>query len=119
METRAQDNLIQQLQNKTAEIQRDTVSLRERLTVAEQSTKSAHHRLDSMQDQTKAIIKMSANIEHILDVIKDMQGILKEHDARIDKLERLPGDTILKYWQLVVGALLTGAVGVVIGVMLK
>lgn len=92
---------------------------RERIVIVEQSTKSAHHRLDSQEEQTKAIIKMSSSIEYMAKQVEDMVNILKEHDGRLDKLERAPGDTMIAYWKLFVGAIITGGVGIIIGFIMK
>jgi uncharacterized protein YceH (UPF0502 family) len=103
-------------QNENVKNQRD---MQERVAIVEQSSKSSHHRLDNLEDQTKAIIRVSVSVESMAGKITEMVDMYKNHDDRIDKLEREPGDRVLRYWQAFVGALVTGAAGVLIGTFLK
>ncbi len=100
-------------------IEQSVGSVKERVVVVEQSSKSAHHRLDSQEEQTKAIIKMATNIEYMARQIEDMLYLLKQHDDRLDKLERAPGEEMKRYWKLFVGALITGCAGIIIGTLFK
>lgn len=114
----------------------------ERIVKVEESSKSAHHRLREQGDQVKAIYEMSSSIRVMSEQVKEAIDILKDHDERLfaleikpnehvtpaviekidqrlDALERKPGEQILKYWQLFVGALITGGAGVLIGVLIN
>lgn len=93
--------------------------LRERLVIAEQSTKSAHHRIDGMEEQTKAIIRMSVSVENMAGKMEEMINLYKDHDNRIVTLEHAPADKIMSYWQLFVCALITSGGGIVLGVLMK
>lgn len=93
--------------------------IKERVVKNLEYGKSAHRRLDSQEEQTKAIVKMSTSIEYMARQVEDMLVLLKEHDGRLDKLERAPGDSILNYWKLFVGALITGGTGVIVGALIS
>lgn len=108
-----------QFQENQKEIVKGLTEIRERITIVEQSSKSAHHRLDSQDEQTKAIIKMSSSVEYMARQVEDMVGILKEHDGRLDRLEKAPGDTMISYWKLFIGALVTGGAGIIVGLVMK
>lgn len=110
---------FEQFQENQKEIVTSIANLRERTIEAEQSTRSAHHRLNSQEEQTKAIIKMSSSVEYMARQVEDMVGILKEHDGRLDKLEKAPGDTMISYWKLFIGALVTGGAGIIVGLVMK
>lgn len=92
---------------------------KDRIIIVEQSSKSAHLRLNSQEEQTKAIIKMSSSIEYMAKQVESMLELLKEHDDRLDRLEKAPGDHLLSYFKLFIGALVTGTAGVLIGFIMK
>ncbi len=98
---------------------KDCVEVRERLKGVEESTKSAHHRIDALDNQTQAIFDMSASIKIMAKQVEDMLKVLKEHDCKIDRLERLPAEKVYNYWQIAVGSLVSAGVGVVIGLFIK
>jgi len=110
---------FEQFQEKQKETEKEIRQIRERITVAEQAIKSANHRLDTQEEETKAIIKLSGNIEYMAKQVEDMLVLLKEHDGRLEKLEKAPGDKMLDYWKLFIGALITGGSGVLIGMIIN
>lgn len=101
------------------ELAKSVSELREKTTAIDQSVKSAHHRLDSQEEQTKAIVKMSTSIEYMAKQVEDTLVLLKEHDGRLNKLERAPGDNVLSYWKLLIGASITSIVGLLIGLAMN
>ena len=80
----------------------------ERLTAVEQSTKSAHHRLDSLDRLTESV--------HILATeTKAMREDVSDITSRVDEIEKRP---TIRY-ETVVGAIITVLVGAVIGYVVK
>ena len=80
----------------------------ERLTAVEQSTKSAHHRLDSLDKLTESV--------HILAVeTKAMREDVSDITSRVDEIEREPN----KRYETVVTAIITELVGGLIGYCVK
>ncbi len=98
---------------------KECIEIRERLKGVEESTKSAHHRLDELNELTKAVVKTSASIEYIAKQIEDMLTTLKEHDCSIDKLKNRPAEQVLNYWHMFVGTLVTGCAGVLVGLLFR
>ncbi|MBN2796241.1 MAG: hypothetical protein JXR88_12595 [Clostridia bacterium] len=110
---------FEQFQENQKDMVKGIAEVRDRIIIAEQSSKSAHRRLDSQEEQTKAIIKMSTSIEYMAKQVESMLELLKEHDGRLDKLEKAPGDHVLGYWKLFIGALITGSAGIFIGLIMN
>lgn len=75
---------FQQFQENQKEIVTAMANMRERIVEAEQSTKSAHHRLNNMEEQTKAIVRMLVSVELVIEKMNDVLTILKEHSERMD-----------------------------------
>lgn len=110
---------IETLQGNQKDIIKDITTIRERIVIVEQSTRSSHHRLDSQEQQTKAIVKMSASVEYMAKQVEETLCLIKEHDGRLDILERAPGNSILGYWKIFVGAIVSAGGGLVLGLILK
>ena len=85
--------------------------LKSKSVEVEASTKSAHFRLDNMEEQTKAILKLGIAVEQMTSEVKEIVDSYKEHETRIDKLEKAPADTVMKYFKQVVGLLVSMGVG--------
>ena len=80
----------------------------ERLTAVEQSTKSAHHRLDSLDKLTESV--------HILAVeTKAMREDVSDITSRVDEIEKKPN----KRYETVITAVITALVGGLIGYFIK
>ena len=78
----------------------------ERLTAVEQSTKSAHHRLDSLDKLTESV--------HITET-KAMREDVNDITERVDEIEKKPN----KRYETVVTAVITALVGGLIGYFVK
>lgn len=113
------DEAIKDVQCNIREIVKGQHEIRERVVAIDQSSKSAHHRLDSQAEQTKAIARMGMAVEHMAEQVKEAVELLKDHDMRLDKLERAPGDLLIGWSKLAIGALITGAIGMLIGTLLR
>lgn len=86
----------------------DDKELWERLTVVEQSTKSAHHRLDSLDRLTESV--------HILATeTKAMREDVSDITSRVDEIEKRPA----KRYETAVTAIITAIVGGLIGYFVK
>lgn len=90
------------------------VELREKAIEFENSAKSAHFRLDNMEEQTKAILKLGLAVEQMTFEIKEVIESYKEHENRLDKLEQAPADTVMKYFRQIVGLLVSAGVGYIL-----
>lgn len=95
----------------------------ERVVIVEQSTKSAHHRLDDMEKHTESIIRLSMSVEHLTESIAiNVLPNQEKHDNRIIALENRPGVIALKWWSAIVlvavTAVVTGVIMYGLGVLL-
>lgn len=90
-----------------------------RVEDAVQSAKSAHRRLDRLEEEvsdlhklTEAMAKTATNVEH-------MQRTIDNMDKRLEELAAVPANR----WNAVIGyvmaALASGLVGAVLGIVLK
>lgn len=86
----------------------DDKELWERLTVVEQSTKSAHHRIDTLD-------KLTESVHIIATETKAMREDVNDITERVDEIEKRPN----KRYETVVGAILTALVGGLIGYFVK
>ena len=80
----------------------------ERLTAVEQSTKSAHHRIDTLD-------KLTESVHVIATETKAMREDVSDITSRVDEIEKRP----TKRYETVVGAIITVLVGAVIGYVVK
>lgn len=80
----------------------------ERLTAVEQSTKSAHHRIDGIE-------KLTESVHIIATETKAMREDVSDITSRVDEIEKRP----TKRYETVVGAIITVLVGAVIGYVVK
>ena len=80
----------------------------ERLTAVEQSTKSAHHRIDTLD-------KLTESFHVIATETKAMREDVNDITSRVDEIEKRP----TKRYETVVGAIITVLVGAVIGYVVK
>ena len=83
-------------------------ALWERLPAVEQSTKSAHHRLDSLD-------KLTESVHIIATETKAMREDVNDITERVDEIEKKPN----KRYETVVTAVITALVGGLIGYFVK
>lgn len=86
-------------------------SVKERVVAAEQSTRSAHHRLDSQEEQTKAIYELAHEVKTVIAQQSEILSLLQKHDGRLDNLEKKPGNSALQAWKWVLTAVVGGIIG--------
>ena len=86
----------------------DDKELWERLTVVEQSTKSAHHRIDTLD-------KLTESVHIIATETKAMREDVNDITERVDEIEKKPN----KRYETVVTAVITALVGGLIGYFVK
>lgn len=76
----------------------------EKVAHVEESTKSAHKRLDSLETLTKSVYALAESI-------KTMQGEITDVSGRLKTIEEKPA----KRWDLIITSTITTVVGIVIG----
>lgn len=95
------------------EIVKGQHELRERVTATEQSTRSAHHRLDSQEEQTRAIYQLAFEVKGLSEKHSEILDLLTDHDKRLEHIEQAPGNKAIKAWQWLLVAFAGGCVGMV------
>lgn len=105
---------INDLTSRTEKIEECQSDMKLKSEKLEASTKSAHYRLDNMEEQTKAILKLGIAVEQMTSEIKQIIESFKEHENRLDKLEKAPADTVMKYFRQVIALLVSAGVGYLI-----
>lgn len=76
----------------------------EKVAHVEESTKSAHKRLDSLETLTKSVYALAESI-------KTMQGEITDVSGRLRTIEEKPS----KRWDLIITSVITTVVGIAIG----
>lgn len=84
------------------------INYAERLAHIEESVKSAHKRIDGIDTLTQSVYELASSIKAMQRDITDMSG-------RIKTIEEKPA----KRWDLIVSAVITTAVGVLIGCLAR
>ena len=80
----------------------------EKIAHIEESLKSAHKRIDSIDGLTKSVYELASSI-------KTMQNNITDISGRIKTIEEKPA----KRWDLVITTAITTIVGIVIGYLFK
>ncbi len=86
----------------------------ERLTAGEQSIKSAHHRIDSLEEMSKSIKDLAIATAQIATETKALREDYVKADARIESLESKP----VKRYETFVTAIITGLATGIVGYLL-
>lgn len=97
------------------EIVKGQHALRERAAINGRDIKKLHDRMDKMEIQTEAIVRMSMSVEHMSQQVGEVVALLNNHDDRIEKLERQPGDKLLARWDILVVGAITSTIGLILG----
>lgn len=91
----------------------------ERITRVEESAKSAHHRLDGIENVVKSVNSLAISTNQLATETKALREDFKTTDERLETLEARP----LKRYEIiattVVTALLTGVIGFLLSFILR
>ena len=99
-------------EHKTTE--REIKEIWERLTAGESSIKSAHHRIDTLQEMSKSIKELAVATAQIATEVKALREDSENTAQRISTLESKP----IKRYETFVTALLTGLGTGIVGFIL-
>lgn len=97
------------VEHKTTE--KEMKDIWERLTAGEASIKSAHHRIDELQETHKAIKDLAIATAQIAAETKALREDYAKADERIEALEDKP----IKRYETFITAIITGLAGILIG----
>ena len=82
---------LKKLDDKVEELDKYSNEMKIKIEKIDESTKSAHSRLNEIGEQTLAIYKLSVAVENIAEQFKEFAMNFKEHEERLDTLEKAPG----------------------------
>lgn len=85
----------------------DEIKFAERLTAVEQSTKSAHHRLDNIEKLTESVYALANET-------KTMREDMNKLQTDVDSIKAVPQ----KRYETVINTLITTIVGAVVGYLI-
>ena len=87
----------------------------ERLTKCEASNKSAHHRLDGLEEVVKSVNSLAVSTNQLATETKALREDFKATDERLEALEIRP----LKRYDMIVTVVVTAVVSGLIGFLLN
>ena len=90
----------------------------ERLTAGESSIKSAHHRIDSLQNLADSVHKLALSISQIATETKALREDYEKADGRIEKLEEKPIKRYDTFVTAFITALCSGIAGYLLSLIL-
>lgn len=97
----------------------DENEIGQRLTKVEESTKSAHHRLDTLEGMQKEIRDLALSVNTLAMSVKTLCTDVTDQNCRIKDLETKPG----KRWDQLMGDVMkliaTGVIGYLLGNLLR
>ena len=80
-----------------------------------QSAKSAHHRIDRLSEEVSDLHKLTEAVAVTANNVERLQGDVTEIKDDVKQLSSVPA----KRWDAVVAAIISGIVGVIIGLVFK
>lgn len=90
----------------------------ERLTKAEERSKSNTHRLDKLEPivneihtMANTMVQLVEEVRHINETVSSLDGRVEQMDSRIDEMERAPADNLNTYKRTAVTAIISTVAG--------
>ncbi len=93
----------------------EDVEIIEKLTNHEENIKSLKHRMDKVEEQSKAINNLAMSVKELAINMNTMNEKQEEQGKRLTELESKPG----KRWEQIVSLIITTIVGAVLGYLLS
>lgn len=81
--------------------------------------KSLEDQASVAQESMRTLDRMEVTLEHMRRQLGDIDNRVKEIDRRLDILERMPGESAVAYWKVVITSLITGGLGFLLAQLLK
>lgn len=87
-------------------------AIRERLTAVESSVKSAHHRIDNIEELTQSVKSLAVKTKYLKEDVSDVKD-------KIDVIAGRPSQILTIIFTALVSATVSGVVGFMISNLLK
>jgi hypothetical protein len=89
------------------------------LAAHENRIKVSENRIKDLEIEVKDIHKLTTSVEKLAISIDYQSEQLKEQSDKLDKLEKSKSNTLQYWFRLLAGAVCTGLIGYVLGVLLR
>ena len=86
------------------------IDCEQRITKVEESTKSAHHRIDTLEGGQKEIRDLALAVNTLAAAVKSICEDMSEMNSRVKVIEAKPGERWEKAMQTVLIVIITAAV---------
>ena len=110
---------LEKIEKKLEEREKYIVDQTIKIEKIDESTKSAHKRLDELieniGDTPSTLIRFTIAIEGMTKDIKELVQSIKEHDSEIEKLQRIPLENAHNLQKRIFSYLLIALLGVILG----
>ena len=97
----------------------EITELRERVTRNEESIKSAHHRIDGVENTQKEIHDLALSVNTLALSVQSISKSNEDIGKRIGVIEGRPGKRLDQIVTVLISSLLSLAVGYAIGLVIK
>lgn len=87
------------------------IECEQRITKVEESTKSAHHRLDALESGQKEIRDLALSVNTLAMSVKQLCEDMTKVTERVNLIESMPG----KRWEKLIWVVIAAAVGIAVG----
>lgn len=92
----------------------------ERLTKAEERSKSNTHRLDKLEPvineihtMSKTLVQLVEEMKHTNEAVVSLEGKVDRMDSRVDTMERAPADDMMAYRRTAVTSIISAVAGAI------
>ncbi len=106
---------LDKLDEKMKEVEKALIEHGKRIEKIDEANKSAHKRLNEIGEQTLAIYKLSMAVENIAEQFKEFAMNFKEHEERLDTLEKAPGKQAYDLQRQIIVTIVLAIVGFALG----
>lgn len=117
---------LEQLDDKVKRGEKALIEHKVRIEKVDEATKSVHKRTDELKDDvneikktTETIYKLAISVENIAKNLESFSTIFKEHEERIDNLERMPGKNAYQLQKQIITYIVIAILGAFLGSYFK
>nr|DAO57981.1 MAG TPA: hemolysin [Caudoviricetes sp.] len=91
----------------------------ERITKIEERGKSNTHRIEELEQVTKAIYEQNITIAKLVKTMENNNEILKDHSDRLKAIEKKASDRMSQIISVIIAAIASGIIGYFVSTILK
>lgn len=91
----------------------------EKITKIEERGKSNTHRIEELEQVTKAIYEQNTTIAKLVKTMENNNEILKDHSDRLKAIEKKASDRMSQIISVIIAAIASGIIGYFVSTMLK